>query len=196
MKATPKTAHAVALGGLVRLDLSLEFCHHVFDPSEPDGPGFRKEPSTEKATLVDCARLLRGVEHWIGAAEAASRQIAPLEPDDPRLLQRFQALSFETARSPVASIHYGSPFEIQVLLGVLTPPGLGVLFYGAKRLFGADLEFRAYREQRRAEYLQAREIAEALERDPPLTVESQVTPWTEGTFHWRMADGAVTDESE
>ncbi len=181
------------VAGFVRLDLSLELCDRVRD----EAPGHWKLTATQrKASVVECSRLLRQVDHWIGVAEAASHQIAPVSADDSDLVERYGKLTFEVGRSQVESLHYGSPFAMQVLLGALAPPGLGVLFYGAKRLFGADLEFRAYREQRRVEYLHAKEIAEAFEREAPVKVDAQVKPRIEEMFLWRMKEGVVTDETE
>jgi hypothetical protein len=58
---------------------------------------------------------------------------------------------------------YGSPFEITVIVGA-TSAGLRLLFYGAKRLLGFDLEVQTYRTKLRARLEAARIDVEVLER--------------------------------
>jgi hypothetical protein len=48
------------------------------------------------------------------------------------------------------------------LLSVATAVGLATAFWWMKRLYGIDLELKAYREQRRVEYLEAKLRADRL----------------------------------
>lgn len=76
-------------------------------------------------------------------------------------------------------------------------PGVGALFYGAKRLFALDLEeFLAYREQRRIEYLEAKEIANELEEKSTPEIDAQLNqPTGQRPSRWHPTRGVLRDES-
>lgn len=68
-------------------------------------------------------------------------------------------------RAPLPTLRrcsFGSPFELTMIVGA-SGAGLRLLFYGAKRLFGFDLEVRAYRADLRKQLEEARIDAEVLE---------------------------------
>lgn len=136
----------------------------------------------ESASLFECTFLIRRISRLFSVAEAVSRETSGFDIADPetRYAEQFNqyALSdfrdqlgaiedFRAPKSQVVLLHYGSPFLLHIGIAALSVPGLGALVFGAKRLFGLDLEFKAYREQRKVEYLKAKRIAEYLEAETP-----------------------------
>ena len=116
----------------------------------------------------------------------------PLDVLDPKLQNAFKVLVCRDPSARVARLHYGSPFVIEAALAGFTVPGLGVLLYGAKRLFAVKLEFLAYREQRRVEYLEAKNLAKALEEDLDDQLGSLLGQCPD---HWKAVKGIVEDKS-
>lgn len=107
----------------------------------------------------------------------------------------------------VKELHYGSPFFFDVTLSDnLTAIGIGFIFYGAKRLFffGAEFEFRAYREKRRNEYLEARRTREILEAElPERDSTGAYDPWHRDPYssidqppHWQVSEATITDDPD
>jgi hypothetical protein len=90
----------------------------------------------------------------------------------------------------VKRLHYGSPFDLEFLLPFLTPAGLACLFYACKRLFGIDLEFKAYREKRRLEYLEAKRMAEEMTEGDIPTADIVKPP-----RRWKLRRGILRDRS-
>jgi hypothetical protein len=166
----------------------------------------------ERATPGDCARLLYNVQGLLEAVDRVEESIRtkPLSSDsDSELIERLGALSVRGRFQPssvVQSLRYGSPLWLNILLAASTPPSLGLLIFGAKRLFGVDLEFRAHRERMGAEYeesrarhLQAKRIADALAAAPLLpwpqlhpSDSGQATPHPE--LRWSAKYGRVVDD--
>lgn len=158
-----------------------------------------REPN---AHLKDCARLVGAVSRCLSIAEAASRQ--QREPRPGMLYQQFPAPiagSFFT----VKELHYGSPFFFDITLSdQLNAVGLGFIFYGAMRLFGAQFEFLAYREKRRIEYLEARKTREILEDEPPeIDAGGARDPRYKDPFsaidpppHWQSDQAIITDDPD
>ncbi|HWI97092.1 MAG TPA: hypothetical protein VNS60_13595, partial [Solirubrobacterales bacterium] len=99
--------------------------------------------------------------------------------------------------TPIKRLQYGSPFEIELILGSLTVPGLAALLFVAKRLYGVDLEFKAYREKRRVEYLKARELAEQYEakRKQPSEIARSLEMGTPPNS-WNLQSGAIREDAD
>ncbi len=138
-----------------------------------------KADLAEHASLLDCQMLFVAVSSLLQPAldHAVAGAQAPT--------------AGKALRMPIKSIKYGSPFELQLLLPMLTPAGLAALLYLAKRLYGIDLEFKAYREQRRLEYLEAKSMAEEF-HDPPAPFETAIKP----AENWRLRKGTIRDPSQ
>lgn len=99
--------------------------------------------------------------------------------------------------TPIKRLQFGSPFEIELILGYLTIPGLAALLFVAKRLYGIDLEFKAYREKRRVEYFEARELAEQYEtkrKQPPEIARSLELGTTPNS--WNLRSGAIREDPD
>jgi hypothetical protein len=116
---------------------------------------FRASPD---ASLSDCQELLGATETWVDLA----LDMEEVEHSSGAAVKRLQ---------------YGSPFQIELLLPLLTPAGLAGLFYAARRLYGINMDFKAYREQRRVEYLEAKKLADELERDIAQPALDQPKRW-------------------
>ncbi|MGV1048573.1 MAG: hypothetical protein ACOYD4_08655 [Solirubrobacterales bacterium] len=159
------------------------------------------------ASLENCQGLVQTVDQWLAICERASNLYVPNAEPEPAMLHGVTGLRDVGSQSAVIRLHYGSPFLFNVALSdVLTPVGLGFLFYGAKRLFGIDLEFLTYRESKRSEYLEAQAHRKALEEAEPRLKEDEISvsgpaanrgdPF--GRVHlpksWRLRRGRVTDE--
>jgi hypothetical protein len=139
----------------------------------------QKATSSERASLLDCQMLLVAVSSLLQPALDHAVEGALVS-------RRGRSLNI-----PIQSIHYGSPFEFQFLLPMLTPAGLAALLYMAKRLYGIDLEFKAHREKRRLEYLEAKAMAEEFQ-DPPPPLEGAIRP----AENWRLRKGTIKDPSQ
>ena len=136
-------------------------------------------------------------EHLIGVAEAAgpdlenARKIARQADYVPNVGGRFAV-----ARARATLVHYGSPFELRLLLEGLTVPGLAALFYGAKRIFAVDFEFKAYPEKRRAEFLEAKALAEELQAEWEER-EEKASGWSSRSMAdqvWKAEKASIRDE--
>jgi len=150
------TDKAIGLAAVLHLDLRFE----LWRGPEPDEEA-KWELADERALVSDCRRLLESADRLFNTCGAVSATFG--NDYDPVSLQLVDLeLAPSESSMSVRRLHYGSPFDLQIVLGALTVPGLGVLLWGAKRLWGIDLEFRAYREQRRIEYLAAKEVADEL----------------------------------
>jgi len=160
-----------------------------------------REPN---ASLKDCLELVNALTRCLSIAETASRQQRDKGPHPGMLYQQYPmqvAGSFFT----VKELHYGSPFFFDITLSDnLNAVGLGFIFYGAKRLFGAEFEFRAYREKRRVEYLEAQQTREILEKEPPeIGTSGTRDPRYKDPFsdvdpprHWQSDEAVITDDPE
>ena len=188
---------ATSVGAANHLRLELEFTLKSL-PVDPffAGMGGSIEQSSRSivgrsATLEECTVLLTAVSSWLQVAETRSSY-----GEGPDIGQYFKQPYQQGSSSTVRVLHYGSPFLLDISLSqVISPVGLGFLFLGAKRLFGADLEFRAHREQRRVEYLEARRHREALEDlpDPELVFGPADAA---DRSAWSLMTGVISDESE
>ncbi|HKO37644.1 MAG TPA: hypothetical protein VJU14_04685 [Solirubrobacterales bacterium] len=157
--------------------------------SEEDTPlGLRFEPAS--ATVHHCQELLESVDSWMRAAITGTWNLDTyLQDMAPGSLGEFGRGA--GAASLVRRLHYGSPFQIELLLPLLTPASLAGLFFIARRLYGIDLEFKAYREQRRAEYLEAKEKADSLAGHVPSPPPDVAHP----PNRWKLTSGTLRDPS-
>lgn len=92
--------------------------------------------------------------------------------------------------------------------GAGTITGLAAVYYGVRRLFGVDLEFRAYREARRAEFEEAKALADSAiarrspnAKDDVRRLERRAEPFLESEqaksftrARWRCDRAAVFDQ--
>lgn len=187
----------------LRVSLRFRFLGRIFTvtPMVKTDMGERKyEPAKgihmDKPYVSECMTLVHRVERLTAVAEAASRHVEQAVQDADEVLSGLKSLGDVTSsKSKVDLLHYGSPFEFQIIVDSLTPAGLGVLLYAAMRLWGVDFEFRAHRERKRAEYLAAKRIAEALERAPPPAVSSALEFAFEGEA-WSLKGAVITEEAE
>ena len=161
-----------------------------------------REPN---ASLKDCSDLVTSVTGCLAIAEMASRNLRGKEPHPGMLYELSFPLRVAGSFYTVKQLHYGSPFSFDVILNDnLTAIGLGFIFYGAKRLFGADFEFRAYREKRRVDYLEARRTREILEKEPPEIDSTGVRdprhrdPYSavDPPSHWQVEEAVITDDPD
>ncbi len=137
--------------------------------------------SSKSASIQDCQELLDSINTWIQVATHGKWEFGD------HLREQAHGSLIYMNEGRVRSLHYGSPFQIELLLPLLTPPSLAGLFYLAKRLYGIDLEFKAYREQRRVEYLEARATAAQLSAD---SLPNQAL---NGPRRWWLTGGAFRD---
>jgi hypothetical protein len=134
------------------------------------------------ATLEDCRQLLNSTAGWLNAVVAEGAE-------NRGLLSNPQVMGDFGIR--VKQLHYGSPFQLELLLPLLSPAGLAGILFAAKRLYGLDLEFKAYRESRRIEYL------EAKARAGQLTSQAQAhLREGEASQRWRLIKGTLRDPSD
>jgi hypothetical protein len=110
---------------------------------------------------------------------------------NPLQMQISQAIG----RTEILRLSYESPLEIALIVAptiAASVSALATLIYGLKRLYGVDLEFRTYREERRAEYLAAKDLATRLadtsESSTPTDLPD-VLPEAVGAIDSRVADG-------
>jgi len=186
--------------------LELKFEHLAGTYRLVDGPKIDFEAVPQEiymekpsASLSECLLLTQTLSQWIGMAETLPPETTP-EPvgklkEMATGLGQYDLFLGTTAQSQaeIRLLHYGSPFIVHGLIGGLSISGLGFLFYGAKRLFGADLEFLAYREQRRVEYLKAKQLAIELEEE--LRKENaHLLSTGPSSGPWSLTEGVVRDE--
>lgn len=190
-------AETIGTAEALQLDLTFERTLGGADPPS-EGKGWRPgDPSS----LTECLSLIQSVTQWIGTSEVVS-QMDLREEDVLNATLDLDASSLRASEiapsgAQVRLLHYGSPFVVELVLNALTIPGFAVLLYGAKRLYGLPLEFQAYREQRRVEYLEAKKLAAALEASSPTELTDQVgTPQTHVPDPWALTSGVIRDESE
>jgi hypothetical protein len=132
----PRTAHS----SRVRLDLLLDHVP-VHEPNPPD--------------LASIDLALRDVARVIGAAYTVA---------NPKQAASSSRGFVATGQHQVliSHIHLGSPLEVvgdlSTTIGFVVP-ALAAIFYATKRLWGIDLEWRAYREDHRARYFEAKRAA-------------------------------------
>jgi hypothetical protein len=136
-----------------------------------------QQPMAVNATLDDCRDLIDSTGEWVRAAVEA-------EPAD----SSYLGFGKGSSSIGVKKLHYGSPFQLELLLPLLTPAGLAGLLFAAKRLYGIDLEFKAHREERRIEYLEAKARAEALSKE--------IRTPAEPPKHWQLIRGTLRDPPE
>lgn len=183
--------HQIGTAKRLRLDLSFS-CAEAIGQVESD-------PITGRpgqASVSDCARLLQAIERWIGLCEAADLTL----PNEPRVIDFARVAEHQRieASSRVVRLHFGSPFLVQISISLGGVPALALLLYGAKRLYGYDLELKNYRENLKIEYLEAAAYRETLENEPPPIVDTALgarqSPSSYG--RWTLKGGALSDESE
>jgi hypothetical protein len=142
-----------------------------------------------------CTELLLMIQRWIAHAE---------RPPEPVIGRGLSGLKFHdagempNAKAEVTQIRFGSPFELQILLAGLSPPGLGLLLYAAKRFYGYDLELKTHRETKRIEYLKAIQSREALERQKKTAREKvdDLIDQPRARREWRMTMGEIEDDED
>lgn len=104
----------------------------------------------------------------------------------------------------VQRMHYGSPWEVVAALGALGGGGVGGLLFAAKRLFAVDLDLKAYREGKAAEYhirrgehITAKAVADALEELSKSNASVALTSIEESfhvRHHWAADDAVLTSD--
>jgi hypothetical protein len=148
--------------------------------SEEDASSEPALESYRKATFYDCQELLASVDDWMRVIRVRDRDLKTY-------LQ--EVAPGRSAAATIKRLHYGSPFQIELLLPLVSTAGLTSLFFIARRLYGVDLEFKAYREQRRVEYLEAKAKADLLATQAPLApVEEPRAP-----NEWKLKAGTLRD---
>jgi hypothetical protein len=123
--------------------------------------------------LIAEIRELRQLAHQAHSEAVKARAIrstaaAPSLADGAQLLEgvsNFIAL-IDERMAVLKRCAFGSPFELISIAATSGGIGLRLLFYGAKRLYGFDLEVRAYREELRVRFERAKAEARELERRP------------------------------
>lgn len=178
----------------LRLELEFEL---QLGKELPGGPEF-----TPPVSLADCVRLFAKVDQWLAITETLSRasREEPWASDESLLQLTNRALPRESG-FPIRNLSLRSPFFLNIALTGLTVPGLGLLLYGAKKLYGIDLELKTHRERLRAEYLEAVEWRERLEKedwpgidhalDAKSSVEMETPPFAS---EWSMTRGELDEE--
>ena len=160
--------------------------------------------------MSDCILLLERVD-WLGALVGAVEKSVARSPDPVDFVDRVRQLGeygdATNYEAVVSRLRFGSPFLIHLFLGVGSVPGFAMLIYGAKRLFGLDLEFKAHRhrlgaeyEQQRAAHIEAKRLADRLERqvEPvPLPAPPRgALPRPVGDVGWKAQRGVVSSADE
>ena len=150
------------------------------------------------ASLTDCARLIKGIERWIGLYEVTAATLHKEEPaaiDFATVAAKNRTLE---ASSDVIRLQYGSPFLVEVALTSGSIPALGLLLYGAKRLHSYDLELKNHRERLKIEYLEAIRYREQLEAEPPPIVDTALgvrkSPSAYG--RWKLEGGGLIEDGD
>jgi len=149
-----------------------------------------------QASVSDCAHLLKAIERWIGLCEAANLTL----PNEPRVIDFARAAQEQPieANSRIVSLHFGSPFLVQIAISLGSVPALALLLHGAKRLYGYDLELKNYRENLKIEYLEAVAYREMLEEEPPPILDTALgarqSPSSYG--RWTLKGGVLSDDPE
>jgi hypothetical protein len=142
--------------------------------------------SDRSANVADCQELLGAVNYWM---RLTLTETLELDTYIRRLASGTESL---TAPIPtVKRLHYGSPFQIEMLLPLLSSAGLTSLFFIARRFYGIDLEFKAYREQRRAEYLEAKAKADQLAAQTSAPTAEMIN----APNRWKLTSGTLRDPS-
>lgn len=177
----------VATRNALRLDLTFGYFEHLPGPLGPvttstsrvPSVGFPPAPVTilgDRPPVEHCVLLLHWIESVIALAGRMETVVTqgPIPPTDfVARFRRLSEMSGREGRDGIRELRFSSPFYLQILLAIGSPPSLAVLIYGIKRSFGLDLEFKAYRERRgteyeteRARHIEAKRLADRLEAEP------------------------------
>lgn len=186
----PSTSVAVAKG--LHLSLSFSYSGNRFAQAAP-GPfatAFDGTPS-----LRDFRTLFEKLEWLVGSAEAVERRQADEEVLPDRVPELLTAAGRALPRdSTVLELRYASPVLLHVLLSVGSVPALGCLLYGAKRLFGIDLEFKSHRENKAAEYQMARARHIKARHYADAVAATERMPLPTGTTLWIPEGGHLSED--
>jgi hypothetical protein len=128
----------------------------------------------------------------------------PQRPHTMGWTEWVEALKMQAAeQTQLRLLRLASPLEIAAQLPAIVAtsvPAVATVFYIAKRAWGLDLEFRAHREGKRVEFLEAKERAKQLlaqsqqgAKPADIYVEQQVTELRERSHAWQLVGGQVFD---
>jgi hypothetical protein len=149
--------------------------------------------------LVGEIRELRQYSQRLAAASSMprGRRTEPTPGDAAQLLRGVER--FLTAAAPdritLKRCSFGSPFEITVAIAT-GGAGLRLLFYGARRILGFDLEIAAYRAELRERLAEAERAAADLARRPPAdadrtALDAQLSSINPNLGQWRGSIGTA-----
>lgn len=169
----------------VRFDLS--FAHHATYGSRAD-LGDIQTLLTEVGTLLgpasyaweDYAEQAQGHQTGIDVIQELTSRPDLVEDRVRRHVRAF----------PVYLLHYGSPFELQVLVGAGAgiSTTVGLIMYALKRIWGYDYELMEYRQRRRAEWLRAKQVADRLAAMEPHALSDALKPKDPPTNGWWLTN--------
>lgn len=168
-------------------------------------------PNVTRMTVTGLRRDLDLLSELVVMAD----YVASPKPQDPLELARAGLpgrpidlwISRTVGKVEILRLSYESPLEIALVVApsvAASVSALATLIYAIKRLYGVDLEFRTYREERRAEYLAAKDLARRLDQSSKVTLQQddpfqdavQIIDDKSGAGRIRRAQDAILSDDD